>query len=123
MAETTQAVEKRQDAAALVPAVDVIEDADGITLCADLPGVPKEGLKVGVDAETLTIEGEVKLDLPEGMQASHAEVPWPRYRRVFTLSRELDVDKVEAELHQGVLKLRIPKAEHAKPRRIEVQVH
>jgi HSP20 family protein len=121
MADKSQAVEKRQEAA-LLPAVDVIEDGDGITLYADLPGVSKDQLRVGVDAETLTIEADVKIDLPEGMRATHAEIAAPRYRRVFTLSRELDADKVTAELHQGVLKLQIPKAEHAKPRRIDVQV-
>ena len=75
-----------------------------------------------VEADTLTIEGTVSLDLPEGMESSHAEVSLPHYRRVFTLSRELDPGKVSAEFNQGVLKLRIPKAEHAQPRRIEIQV-
>jgi HSP20 family protein len=108
--------------AALLPAVDVIEDAGGITLLADLPGVPRENLTLQVEADTLTIEGAVRLDMQEGMEASHTEVGLPRYRRVFTLSKELDSGKVAAEFSQGVLKLRIPKAEHAQPRRIEVRV-
>ena len=112
----------RQQEVALIPAVDVFEDATGITLIADLPGVPREKLHLQVEAETLTIEGEVDLDLPEGMEATHAELNLPRYRRVFTLSRELDANKVSAEFRHGVLKLRIPKAEHAQPRRIEIQV-
>jgi HSP20 family protein len=107
---------------ALLPPVDVIEDGAGITLYADLPGVPKGKLGLRVEANTLTIEGEVTLDAPEGMEASHAEVSVPRYRRVFTLSKELDTERVSAEFNQGVLKLRIPKAEHAQPRRIEVKV-
>ena len=107
---------------ALLPPVDVIEDAAGITLYADLPGVPKDKLSLHVEADTLTIEGEVALDMPEGMESTHAEVSLPRYRRVFTLSKELDTDKVAAEFAHGVLKLRIPKAEHAQPRRIEVRV-
>ena len=122
MSEKTQVTEPRREEAALLPAVDVIEDAQGITLYADLPGVPKERLSLQVEAGTLTIEGEVDLDLPEGMEATHAEVALPRYRRVFTLSKELDSEKVAAEFSQGVLKLRIPKAEHAQPRRIEIQV-
>jgi HSP20 family protein len=84
--------------------------------------VPKDKLSLQVEADTLTIEGEVALAMPEGMEPSHAEVALPRYRRVFTLSKELDSGKVEAELNQGVLKLRIPKAEHAQPRKIEVKV-
>ena len=108
--------------AALLPAVDVIEDASGITLFADLPGVPRDKLNLHVEADTLTIEGEISLPTPEGMEATHVEVTLPRYRRVFTLSKELDAGKVSAELSHGVLKLRIPKAEHAQPRRIQVAV-
>ncbi len=108
--------------AALTPPVDVIEDANGITLYADLPGVPKDKLEVHVEADTLTIEGEIALPVPEGMEATHVEVTLPRYRRVFTLSKELDAGKVGAEFSHGVLKLRIPKAEHAQPRRVQVAV-
>lgn len=108
--------------AALLPPVDVIEDADGITLYADLPGVPKDKLNLQLDADTLTIEGEVVLAMPEDMEASHAEVSLPRYRRTFTLSRELDSEKAGAEFSNGILKLRIPKAAHAQPRRIEIRV-
>ena len=111
-----------QSESALLPPVDVIEDATGITVYADLPGVPKDKLNVRVEDETLLIEGEIVLSLPEGMQASHAEVQRMHYRRAFTLSRELDPDKVEAELSLGVLRVRIPKAAHAQPRRIAVQV-
>lgn len=114
--------ETSRNEAALLPPVDVIEDAAGITLYADLPGVPKDRLSLQVEADTLTIEGEVALEMPEGMESSHAEVSLPRYRRVFTLSKELDANKVGAEFNHGVLKLRIPKAEHAQPRKIEVKV-
>jgi HSP20 family protein len=107
---------------ALLPPVDVIEDATGITVYADLPGVPKDRLNVRVEGETLLIDAELALAVPEGMEASHAEVQRTRYRRAFTLSRELDPEKVAAELSQGVLRVRIPKAEHAQPRRIAVQV-
>ena len=106
---------------ALLPPVDVIEDANGITLYADLPGVSRERLNLQVDGETLTIEGEVTFDVPPGMEATHAEVSLPRYRRVFALSKELDTQKLQAELKRGVLKLRIQKAEHAKPRKIVVE--
>lgn len=125
--DTSTNVTKKPDTparpeAALLPAVDVIEDASGITLFADLPGVPKDKLNLQLEASSLTIEGELDLNLPEGMESSHAEVRLPRYRRVFNLSRELDSDKATAEFKNGVLKLRIPKAEHAQPRKIEVKV-
>ena len=108
--------------AALLPRVDVIEDKSGITLYADLAGVPKDKLSLHMEADTLTIEGEVGLTLPEGMEPSHAEINLPRYRRVFTLSKELDRDKISAEFEYGVLKLSIPKAEHLQPRRVEIKL-
>jgi len=112
---------QRSDAA-LIPPVDVIEDSTGITLRADLPGVPKDKLKLQVEAGTLTIEGEVSIAMPESMEATYVEVGVPRFRRFFTLSKELDTTKVSAEFKHGVLSLRIPKAEHAQPRRIDVKV-
>jgi HSP20 family molecular chaperone IbpA len=125
MNDTTTVTRKAADApadAALTPPVNVIEDVSGITLYADLPGVPKDRLNLHVEGDTLSIEGEISLPTPEGMEATHVEVTLPRYRRVFTLSKELDAGKVSAELSHGVLKLRIPKAEHAQPRRIQVAV-
>jgi len=120
-AATRNEAGQRSDAA-LMPPVDVVEDSAGITLRADLPGVPKEKLKLQVEAGTLTIEGEVSIAMPEGMEATYAEVSVPRFRRVFTLSKELDTGKVSAEFKHGVLSLRIPKAEHAQPRRIDIKV-
>jgi len=112
----------RRNDAALMPPVDVIEDTAGITLRADLPGVPKDKLKLQVEADTLTIEGEVIIPMPEGMEATYVEVGVPRFRRVFTLSKELDTGMVSAEFKHGVLSLRIPKAERAQPRRIDIKV-
>ncbi|MCH4271600.1 Hsp20/alpha crystallin family protein [Kerstersia gyiorum] len=112
----------RNDKHYLVPAVDVVEDAGGITLYADLPGVTKEGLNLHVDGDTLTIEGNIALALAEGAVATHVEVNAQNYRRAFTLSRELDADKVQASFEAGVLQLRVPKAEHAQPRKVEIQV-
>lgn len=108
--------------AALTPPVDVYEDSNGITLHADLPGVSREGLKLHVEADTLTIEAQSSVVTPEGLQSSHTEVALGRFHRVFTLSKELDTQRVAAELAHGVLTLRIPKAEHAKPRRVEISV-
>ncbi len=119
--EKTQGERVRYSEAALTPPVDVIEDSSGITLIADLPGVNRERLNLQVQAAALTIEAESDLEVPAGLHTSHTEVGLGRFRRVFTLSKELDTEKISAELTQGVLKLRIPKAEHARPRRIEVQ--
>jgi HSP20 family molecular chaperone IbpA len=111
-----------QEEAALLPPVDVVEDASGITLYADLPGVPKENLALHLERDRLTIEGRVQLDIPQDMQSNFAEVRLSRYRRVFALSKELDGEQTSAELKNGVLKLRIPKAQHAQPRKIAINV-
>lgn len=118
----TRATQAARPEAILLPPVDVIENGTGIILYADLPGVSKDTLNVHVEADTLTIEGRLSLAVPEGMEASHAEVSLPGYRRTFTLSRELDTTKVSAEFKQGLLTLRIPKAESAQPRKIAVSV-
>src|SRR5687768_8001512 len=72
--------------AALTPPVDVVEDAAGITLYADLPGVSKEKLHLQVESDTLTIDAESNLSVPEKLQSSHTEVGLARFHRVFTLS-------------------------------------
>ncbi len=107
---------------ALLPPVDVIEDASGITLVADLPGVPRERMSLRVDGDQFTLEGEIVVPTPADATPTHAEVGLARFRRAFTLSRELDASRVTAECSQGVLRVRIPKAAQAQPRRIEVQV-
>jgi HSP20 family protein len=102
------------------PAVDIVEDVGGITLLADMPGVSKDRLDIRLDGDSLTLEGRVELDAPSEMRALWAEVSVPRFRRTFTLSRELDAARIEANLKDGVLSLRVPKQAHAQPRRIEV---
>lgn len=105
---------------AVLPAVDVFEDAGGITLLADLPGVQKDQLELKMEGDALLIEGNVQPLTPQGLEPVYAEVRIPRYRRSFTLSRELDTSRIEANLKDGVLNLRIPKMAHAQPRRITV---
>jgi len=112
----------RPDEPAMAPRVDVVEDDSGITLFADLPGVSKESLDIKVENDALLIEASVSAALPQAMQAAYAEVRVARYRRAFALSRELDAAHVEAQLTDGVLKLRIPKHEQARPQRIAVKV-
>ena len=102
------------------PAVDIFEDVNAITLLADMPGVSKERLDVKLDGDTLSVEGRVELEGLADMRSLWAEVHVPRFRRTFTLSRELDASRIEANLKDGVLTLRVPKHAHAQARRIEV---
>ena len=112
---------KQQEQQAILPAVDIFENESGITVQADMPGVSKDRLDVHIDSDTLSIEGRAVIPMPEGMDALHADIRSTHYQRSFSLSRELDTDRIEAGLKDGVLTLRIPKREEHRPRRIEVQ--
>jgi HSP20 family molecular chaperone IbpA len=114
--------QERGNVGVLRPPVDVIEDAQGITLLADMPGVSKDNLNLRLDAQSLTIEGAMSLDLPQQLDSRYAEIRHQHYERTFALSRELDGEKATAELAHGVLKIRIPKTAHATPRKIPVNV-
>jgi HSP20 family molecular chaperone IbpA len=89
---------------------------------ADLPGVGREDLAIGVDGRNLTIEAPLKLGEGDSLTAVYAEVRANHFRRSFELSSDLDTTKIDAGLRDGVLTLRIPKAEQAQPRRIDVRV-
>jgi|SRR5882762_3107450 len=106
---------------AIRPPVDIFEDGDGITLLADMAGVSKERLNLRVDGNSLVLEGDMQFELPQQAEALYADVHATRYRRSFALSRELEADKIEANLKDGVLTVRIPKRAALRPRKIEVR--
>ena len=120
-APTAQLSRATEAESGMRPPVDVFEDADGLTLLADLPGVSKERLHVRVERDTLIVEGDVEIALPEQMQAVYADIRSTHYQRRFALSDELETEKIEASLKDGVLTVRIPKRAETKPRRIEVR--
>ncbi len=105
----------------VLPPVDIYEDENGIVLKADLPGARSEDLEVHVDSQVLTIEGPIHVDVPEALRPAFAEMRGTRYVRRFTLSNELDPERVDADVRDGVLTLQIPKKEALKPRRIQIQ--
>ena len=111
-----------RQAPALLPPVDIFEDGSGITLVADLPGVSREDLSIGVDGRNLTIEAPLRLGEADSLVSVYAEVRANQFRRSFELSSDLDTARIDAGLRDGVLTLRIPKLEQAKPRRVDVRV-
>ena len=105
----------------LVPAVDILEDEGGITVKADLPGVARNDLTIRVDGDTLIVEGAMSLGEAPNLGAIYAEVRLAHFKRSFVLSRDLDTERIDAALKNGVLTLSVPKLEKAKPRRIAVR--
>jgi HSP20 family molecular chaperone IbpA len=122
MNQKQAATERKAQTPVLVPRVDVFEDIAGITLVADMAGVPREQLELHVEGDTLRLEGVIASHAPDNMEVVYAEVQHSHYRRAFALSPELDTSRIEAQFRDGVLNLRIPKHAHAQPRRIEVKV-
>lgn len=106
---------------ALRPPVDIYEDANGITLKADLPGVSRDRLDIQLDGDSLVIAADMSVDVPAGTEALYADVRATRYERSFTLSKELDAEKISAEMKNGVLTLTLPKRAELQPRKIEVR--
>ncbi len=105
------------------PPTDVFEDAEGLKIVAELPGLTREDVKLTVDNHTLTIRGEKKQVAEEKSTRVHRyERSYGAFERSFTLPNTVDVARVEAKFEHGVLTVTLPKAEQAKPRTIEVRV-
>jgi HSP20 family protein len=103
------------------PAVDIYETKDAIVLVADMPGVSPDALEVNVDGDQLVIEGRVKPDESQGLKPLHVEYGVGGFYRRFTLGKAIDRDGIEAQLKNGVLVLKLPKAQQARQRKIEVK--
>lgn len=103
-----------------VPQVDIYETRDGLWLWADMPGVDENSLNVHLDDGVLTIEGQVGLKDYDDVTPLYTEYNIGNYVRRFTLSNDVDSDRIVARMQNGVLSLEIPKAERAKPRRIAI---
>lgn len=113
--------EEKHSQEALLPAVDIIEESNALKLVADMPGVTHETLKVELDSNVLSLEGEIALNMPEGLSALHAEVRGQRFARRFNLSHEIDSEGITASIVNGVLTLTLPKKDSHRSRRIDVQ--
>lgn len=112
--------ETRSQERYITPPVDIYETQEGLVVKADLPGVPKEGLDVRVENNLLTIRGKSAHAAPG--DPIHREYELANFFRQFELSEKVDQLKISAELKHGVLTLSLPKAEEAKPRKIEIKV-
>jgi HSP20 family molecular chaperone IbpA len=102
------------------PDVDIFESKDSLYLEADMPGVDDKSVRVNLDDGVLTIEGDVSLDDYQSISPVYTEYRVGNYRRRFSVSSEIDPERIRGKLVNGVLHLELPKAEKAKPRQIEI---
>jgi HSP20 family protein len=104
-----------------VPPADIYETGDNIVVLAEMPGVAPDGVDITLERRVLTIRGRSAANDPAGYQRVYNEYADGDYERVFTLSENIDRDRIEATLKDGVLNLVLPKAETAKARKIELK--
>jgi HSP20 family protein len=117
----TQNFERRADRPVFVPPSDIYETPDSIVVLAEMPGVPPDGVDITLERRVLTLRGRSAANEHAGYQRVYNEYADGDYERVFTLSENIDRDRIEATLKDGVLHLVLPKAETAKARKIELK--
>jgi HSP20 family protein len=105
-----------------VPAVDIYETPEALVLVADMPGVAGDKVSLDLKESQLIISGEISPPMGEGERVVGQEYLVGDYYREFHLGELIDKGRIEASMNDGVLKLTLPKAEKAKPRKIEVKV-
>ncbi|MGE3703254.1 MAG: Hsp20/alpha crystallin family protein [Hyphomicrobiaceae bacterium] len=117
-------LEKKQEstvpARTFVPTTDIFETDDALTMAVEMPGVDRGRIDISVEDNVLTIQGQIDFSKYEGLQPVYTEYNIGHYRRSFSLSNRIDQSRIRAEMKDGVLTLVLPKAEEAKPRRIQV---
>jgi len=124
-AKPKQKVERQEEptrpGAYFVPQVDIFETSEELRVLADMPGVPPDAVQVHLEGDELTIEGRVRPDEYEGLKPLHVEYGIGGYYRRFKVGEAVDRENIKAHMKNGVLALRLPKAERARLRRIDVQ--
>jgi HSP20 family protein len=120
-----QEVEKPQESTrpmrAFSPTTDIFETDEALTMLLEMPGVDRENIEISVENGVLTVEGKINFSKYEGLQPVYSEYNVGPFRRSFRISSRIDQDKIKAEMQSGVITLVLPKAEEAKPRRIEIK--
>ncbi|MBN1848876.1 MAG: Hsp20/alpha crystallin family protein [Deltaproteobacteria bacterium] len=119
--EVTTSTEQTRPGPVFIPVVDIFETEKELTLLADMPGVKAENLNIDINKGVLTLIGDVQPPEAKGETEVWREYRTGKYQREFHLSDIIDQAKIEAELKDGVLRLRLPKIEAAKPRKIAVK--
>ena len=120
--DDNQAVDQPQDTEAVfAPNIDISENDGKIELILDMLGTDRDSVEITVENNTLAIEGICGIEAPDGYELVSREYNTGKYRRDFTLSNDVDSEKIKARSKNGVLRITIPKREEKKPRKIEIQ--
>jgi HSP20 family protein len=119
--QNAQRGEQQMDRGFIMPPANIVGNDNEYVVELEMPGVDKEGIEVTAEGNEVTIIGRRKSELPEG-DLCYCESSQADYRRVFEIGPDVDTNKISAEMKQGVLTLRLPKSEKAKPKQIEVKV-
>ena len=119
VSDIQKAEETRNGKHYFVPPVDIMEDEEGLTLVADMPGAEKDGISIGIEDDILIIEGHVAAS--EKGENIHREFEPRDYHRRFQLYEGFDRERASAEFNDGILTVRLPKSDAAKPRQIKIE--
>ena len=114
--------ERTRDCQCFIPRSDIFEMDDDIVVIVDVPGADEESIEITLEKNVLTINAYVAPDDFEGYSLAFGEYQVGDYQRSFRLSNEIDREKIEATIKEGVLRLSLPKAQEAKTRKIAVKV-
>ncbi len=118
---TSSLPENTRQTKIFVPRADILESKEKIVVKADMPGVSQDTVEITLEKNVLTINGWVEPEEMNGFKLGYSEYGVGDYRRVFTLSNEIDRDGIEATVRNGVLKLTLPKSKQTQPRKITVK--
>ena len=103
------------------PLTDIVETEDGVELLVEMPGVSVGDVELELERRVLTIKGHAQITNPEEFSLGYSEYGEGDYERSFTLSEDLDGTGVQAEIKNGVLSVKLPRAQQARPQRIAVK--
>ena len=120
-AQSPAAMERTRERTVFTPRTDIYEREDALVLVADMPGVDQNSVEINVDRRVLTVTGRVVPEQVADHRLAYAEYESGDFERSFTLTEEVDIEKIEATVRNGVLRLVLPKSEAAKPKKITVK--
>lgn len=115
-------VERTHTLPTYVPATDIYQKGSTIIVVADMPGVDESSIDIHLEKGILTLRGSMSFNLPEGYRLNYAEFGPGVYERSFSVANDIDTEKIEANVKDGILTVTLPKAESAQPKKITVKV-